>query len=268
MRKLPQTAAEDLLELVMRRYEKASTLITSNRPVEDWGKLLGDTAPSPRCSIACSITPTYSPVAPGAGAPACTATGPRPEPVTLAMTHRAFGPGRRLRSSEPYLDIPRRPRRSRHERLARSRIDRGTTLVLGARLLTGRFCPVHNWPVFRCPPRHPRPRRTERAQQQAGREPLHERVTENGSIGGLDGSRFSNSRGGQYRVFAVAGQSPTEVSTVLTDGWAGYDHIASAGQRRHRPVVDRRAKRIPHIVNSDLAQRSRWQGPPVGRYAG
>ncbi len=44
MRKLPHTAAEDLLEIVMRRYEKASTLITSNRPVEDWGKLLGDTA--------------------------------------------------------------------------------------------------------------------------------------------------------------------------------------------------------------------------------
>jgi hypothetical protein len=33
MRKLPQTAAEDLLELVMRRYEKASTLITSDRSV-------------------------------------------------------------------------------------------------------------------------------------------------------------------------------------------------------------------------------------------
>ena len=44
MRKLPATAAEDLLELVMRRYERTSTLITSNRPVEDWGKLLGDTA--------------------------------------------------------------------------------------------------------------------------------------------------------------------------------------------------------------------------------
>ena len=44
MRKLPHTAAEDLLEIVMRRYERASTLITSNRPVEDWGKLLGDTA--------------------------------------------------------------------------------------------------------------------------------------------------------------------------------------------------------------------------------
>src|SRR6202161_4730545 len=39
MRKLPMTAAEDLLEIVMRRYERASTLLTSNRPVEDWGKL-------------------------------------------------------------------------------------------------------------------------------------------------------------------------------------------------------------------------------------
>jgi DNA replication protein DnaC len=44
MRKLPHTAAEDLLEVIMRRYERASTLLTSNRPVDDWGKLLGDTA--------------------------------------------------------------------------------------------------------------------------------------------------------------------------------------------------------------------------------
>jgi DNA replication protein DnaC len=44
MRKLPLTAAEDLLEIVMRRYERTSTLLTSNRPVEDWGKVLGDTA--------------------------------------------------------------------------------------------------------------------------------------------------------------------------------------------------------------------------------
>ena len=44
MRKLPATAAEDLLEIVMRRYERVSTLLTSNRPVEDWGKVLGDTA--------------------------------------------------------------------------------------------------------------------------------------------------------------------------------------------------------------------------------
>jgi DNA replication protein DnaC len=44
MRKLPHTAAEDLLEIVMRRYERTATLVTSNRPVEDWGKLLGDPA--------------------------------------------------------------------------------------------------------------------------------------------------------------------------------------------------------------------------------
>ena len=44
MRKLPPAAAEELLEIVMRRYERTSTLLTSNRPVEDWGKLLGDTA--------------------------------------------------------------------------------------------------------------------------------------------------------------------------------------------------------------------------------
>jgi len=44
MRKLPHTAAEDMLEIIMRRYERCSTLLTSNRPVEDWGKLLGDAA--------------------------------------------------------------------------------------------------------------------------------------------------------------------------------------------------------------------------------
>jgi DNA replication protein DnaC len=42
MRKLPLTAAEDLLEIIMRRYEPASMLVTSIRPVEDWGKLLRD----------------------------------------------------------------------------------------------------------------------------------------------------------------------------------------------------------------------------------
>ena len=48
MRKLPHTAAEDLLELIMRRYKRASTLLTSNRPVEDWGKLLAQVYRAPR----------------------------------------------------------------------------------------------------------------------------------------------------------------------------------------------------------------------------
>ena len=43
MRKLQANAAEDLLEIVMRRYERASTILTSNRPLEDWAKIFGDT---------------------------------------------------------------------------------------------------------------------------------------------------------------------------------------------------------------------------------
>jgi DNA replication protein DnaC len=39
-----QTEIQELLEIVMGRYERASALLTSNRPVEDWGKLLGDGA--------------------------------------------------------------------------------------------------------------------------------------------------------------------------------------------------------------------------------
>ena len=42
MKQLGKQAAEDLLEVIMRRYERKSTLLTSNRPVEDWGKVLGD----------------------------------------------------------------------------------------------------------------------------------------------------------------------------------------------------------------------------------
>jgi len=44
MRRLPGTAAEDLLEVFARRYEAGAVILTTNRPVEDWGNLLGDTA--------------------------------------------------------------------------------------------------------------------------------------------------------------------------------------------------------------------------------
>ncbi len=44
MRRLPPTAAEDLLEVFTRRYESGAILVSSNRPVEDWGQVLGDTA--------------------------------------------------------------------------------------------------------------------------------------------------------------------------------------------------------------------------------
>ena len=42
MRQLPKRSGEYLFEIVMRRYQVRSTLMTSNRPLEDWGKLLGD----------------------------------------------------------------------------------------------------------------------------------------------------------------------------------------------------------------------------------
>jgi len=42
MRALPKNSAEYLLEIIMRRHENRSTIMTSNRPLEEWGKLLGD----------------------------------------------------------------------------------------------------------------------------------------------------------------------------------------------------------------------------------
>ena len=42
IKQLPKRSAEYLFEVVMRRYETHSTVMTSNRPLEDWGKLLGD----------------------------------------------------------------------------------------------------------------------------------------------------------------------------------------------------------------------------------
>lgn len=39
---LPPKSGEVLLEIVMRRYETRSTLMTSNRPIEEWGKLFND----------------------------------------------------------------------------------------------------------------------------------------------------------------------------------------------------------------------------------
>jgi DNA replication protein DnaC len=42
MKHLPKRSGEYLFEIVMRRHEVRSTMMTSNRPLEDWGKLVGD----------------------------------------------------------------------------------------------------------------------------------------------------------------------------------------------------------------------------------
>lgn len=42
LRKLPVNAGDELADVLMSRYEKSSVIITSNRSIDDWGKLLGD----------------------------------------------------------------------------------------------------------------------------------------------------------------------------------------------------------------------------------
>jgi DNA replication protein DnaC len=42
IKQLPKYAGEHLFEVVMRRYEVRSMIMTSNRPIEEWGKLIGD----------------------------------------------------------------------------------------------------------------------------------------------------------------------------------------------------------------------------------
>lgn len=42
LKQLPKHSGEYLLEVIMRRYENRATIMTSNRPLEEWGKLLCD----------------------------------------------------------------------------------------------------------------------------------------------------------------------------------------------------------------------------------
>lgn len=42
MKELPKKGGEFLFEIIMRRHELRSTMMTTNRPWEDWGKLIGD----------------------------------------------------------------------------------------------------------------------------------------------------------------------------------------------------------------------------------
>jgi DNA replication protein DnaC len=42
MKQLPKRSGECLFEIILRRHEVKSTMMTSNRPLQDWGKLIGD----------------------------------------------------------------------------------------------------------------------------------------------------------------------------------------------------------------------------------
>ena len=58
---LPQKSGEILLEIIMRRYENRSTMMTSNRPIEEWGKLLSDVPAASAILIVCCIMPKSFP---------------------------------------------------------------------------------------------------------------------------------------------------------------------------------------------------------------
>ena len=44
MKNLSHSENEILLEIIHRRYQRTSTIIATNRPIEDWGKIFGDNA--------------------------------------------------------------------------------------------------------------------------------------------------------------------------------------------------------------------------------
>lgn len=44
IKEMPSTDSDDIIEIIHRRYEVASTIIATNRPINDWGVLLGDNA--------------------------------------------------------------------------------------------------------------------------------------------------------------------------------------------------------------------------------
>ena len=42
IKQLPKRSGEFLFEIIMRRHQLRTTVMTSNRPLQDWGKLMGD----------------------------------------------------------------------------------------------------------------------------------------------------------------------------------------------------------------------------------
>jgi hypothetical protein len=139
----------------MRRYERASTLLTSNRPVEDWGKLLGDTA---------AITAMPDRLLHHAHVLTC---GPKSWRTRLQSEHRLLtvvdehdaaraGAGRPRSSSRPYRDIPPlRPHvitrglaRSRSNAVQDSRLGRRSHWPVLPRPRLGRFSGVHRGNLY------------------------------------------------------------------------------------------------------------------------
>ena len=140
MRKLPPTAAEDLLEIVMRRYERASTLLTSNRPVEGLGQ-----APRRHRGRHRDARPAPPPRA-RAHVWAPELAHPAPQRAERALTEQRwddasrFAAGRPRSPSRGYLDIPSSAPKTPTQGACSITIERGRRLALGTALL--------HWPVL------------------------------------------------------------------------------------------------------------------------
>lgn len=61
LKALPKHSGEYLLEVIMRRYENRSTIMTSNRPLEEWANSWAMCPPPAPSSTASCITPNSSP---------------------------------------------------------------------------------------------------------------------------------------------------------------------------------------------------------------
>jgi len=156
----------------MRRYERASTLLTSNRPVDDWGNYWPTLPPSAPCWTGCCIMPCAE-IGPRAGAPRprgiektkreeCfdqsealpsrtrdfNAFAARMAADGAACRAHAFGPGTALRRipAEPYP----RPGAASINR-DRSRVAKNICQRRCWRGITTFVLPQFRWPVLRCP---------------------------------------------------------------------------------------------------------------------
>ena len=86
-------------QLVNARYEKGAMILTSNRGFAEWGEVFGDPSSPPRCSTACSITPSSSrskaPAIACASMPICCPRAAEPPPPSTCRPHRNVAGGHR-----------------------------------------------------------------------------------------------------------------------------------------------------------------------------
>jgi DNA replication protein DnaC len=131
MKQLPKRSGEYLFEIIMRRYELHSTIMTSNRPLQDWGKLIGDVPSARRSSTVSYTMRTLSRSL--ARATACEIRAPRAVPRATPRSLRMIQRSPRMSQNQPF-----RPGRACHLNLQNGREEspmwnKGLTMALANR---------------------------------------------------------------------------------------------------------------------------------------